>query len=178
MISFLIIISLSFLPNLIDSTVPFVLNPACNISQCNQTGQSALYYANQLIGDKKIHMIYSSFDELTLMIMQTGKNDSPIFNYDATYSKNYSNSFQFDGTKPVNSLTLILRRLIEFNDTNQSSQMDGKDNTMISYYLNNATLSNATLDKNTNQPSFEYRLDKVKKPKNISFSFNCFSMCF
>jgi hypothetical protein len=162
MISVVIIFSLCFLPNLIDSSIPFVLNPDCDIPECKDFSQGALYYGSHLVGDNKIHMIYSSFDELTIMMMQTGKDEPLIFNYTALASKNYTGAFRFNGTWPVNSLTLIVRRLIEFNDTDDSGMMTETHNTTNSYFLSNLTLTNLTSDNNhTNQPSFEYIIDEV-----------------
>jgi hypothetical protein len=172
MISLLIIFSVSFLPILIHSSVPFVINPDCDRQECKEfkQGEGALYYANHLVGDNKIHMIYSSFDELTIMIMQTGKSDTVKFNYDAIFSKNYTYAFQFDDgdTRPVNSFTFILRRLIEFNDTGDTGMMDENDHTMNSYLLTNLTLTNLnfTTNNNTIQPSFEYQLHEVIKKQN------------
>jgi len=176
MISLLIIFSVSFLPNLIDSSVPFVINPDCNIPECEEfkQGEGALYYANHLVGDNKIHMIYSSFGELTIMIMQTGKSNFPTFNYTAIMSKNYTDAFRFDDDiRPVNSFTFILRRLIEFNDTSDTGMMDENDHTMISYFLTNLTLTNLnfTTNNNTIQPSFEYQLNEVKKNTNKFFYY-------
>jgi hypothetical protein len=176
MISLLIIISLSLFPNSIYSSVQFTLNPNCDPSVCDQTGHPALYYANNSIGDDVVHMVYSSFDALTISIFQTKKTDILKFNYDALFAGNYSAAIQFD-TKPIYSFSLVLRRLIEFNDANDNGRMDDNDNETMSYFLNNATITNETLHNLvTNQPTFQIPIELVNKKislyrKNIFFSF-------
>jgi C1A family cysteine protease len=168
MISLLIIFSLCFLPNLIHSSVPFVLNPDCNQDECKDFNNTALYYANHLVGDSKIHIIFSSFEELTIMVIQTDKMASAIFNYTTLYNalstKNYTGALRFNDTNLIDSFTLVIRRLIEFNDTNDSGMMDVNNNTTKSYFLSNLTMTNITFaNNNTIQPVFEYQLDQVTK---------------
>jgi hypothetical protein len=168
MISILIIFSLSFLPNLIHSSITFIPNPGCDTSQCRDANQEAFYYANHTIGDQTDHIIYSSFDELTISMFQMSKTSSPIFSYTGLYAKNYTNAIQYTGAKPTNSFTLVIRRVIEFNDTDDKGVMPGylDPNTTKSYFLSNLNRSNITLG-NTDQPSFQYRIDEVLKSKLI-----------
>lgn len=164
MISILIIFSLLFLPNLIHSSITFTPNPDCNVKQCKDSDQEAFYYANHTIGDKTDHMIFSSFDELSISIFQAAKTSIPTFDYTQLYGekKNYTDAIKFDGTGPTNSFTLVIRRIIEFNDTNDKGIMpDYLDpNITTSYFLTNLTRNNISLE-NTNQPSFQYRIDEL-----------------
>lgn len=160
--SILIILSLAFLPNFIYTAVPFVLNPGCDLSECKNYSNPAIYYANYLVNDMKIHILYSTFDELTISIFQTTKDYTPEFNYEALFERNYSAVMPYTTTLPSNSFSLIFRRLIEFNDTDDNGFISPKDTIINSYYLCNITTTNVTLQNpQTTQPSFEIPLDMV-----------------
>jgi hypothetical protein len=188
MISLLIVCSLSFLPNIIYSSIPFAINPGCDLPQCKEINETALYYAKQSVGDNIVHIIYSSFDELTITIFETAKDYGPIFNYTALFAKNYPGAIQFNGTEPTNSFTLVLRRLIEFNDKDDSGTMIKYDNdtmseyenTTNSYFLTDLKTNNITFQSSTtDQPTFQLPLPMVKQfcllyffqKKTSSFSF-------
>jgi hypothetical protein len=168
MISILIIISLSFIPSLIHSAITFVPNPGCDRPQCKDIEQEAFFYANNTIGENTYHMIFSSFDQLTISIFNVSSTSNPTFNYAQLYSKNYTNAIQFDGTKPANSFSFVLRRVIEFNDPDDKGIMpDNLDpNKTKSYFLNELNRSNISL-AGTDQPSFQYRIDEVLKSRLI-----------
>lgn len=166
MISILIIFSLLFLP--IHSSITFTPNPSCNTQQCTEGNQAAFYYANHTIGKNTDHLIFSSFDELTICMFQTSKTSSVIFDYTGIYEKNYTNAIQIPDSAAIDSFTLVIRRLIEFNDPDDKGVMPNNldPNTTKSYFLSNLTRSNITL-QTTNQPSFQYRIDDVWKRKLI-----------
>jgi hypothetical protein len=172
MISLLIIFSLSFLPNLIHTSVPFTLNPGCDLPECKETGYPALYYGSHVVDNKAVHIVYSSVDELTISIFQTAKDDSPIFDYDALFARNYSGAITFkDRIRPANSFSIVLRRLFEFNDTNDNGLMDDGDHTIITYFLRDIETNNDTFRYNvTNQPQFQIPFQVVRN-KRLNFLF-------
>ncbi|CAF4701940.1 unnamed protein product [Rotaria sp. Silwood1] len=169
MIFLSIILCLSVFPNIIYTTVPFILNPDCDLPECENPNYPALYYANHIIdNNNKIHIIYSTLDQLTISIFQTGKNYDPTFNYTALFSRNYPGAIQFIDTKPTNSFSLVLRRLMEFDDEPDKANITKCENTTISYYLHNITTNNVTmLNNNTNQPTFQLPLDMLNGSLNI-----------
>lgn len=163
MISFLFIFCFCFLPNLIYSNVQFVLNPDCDIPSCREYSNGALYYGNHILGDKKIHLIYSSHYELTIIILQTSKDASPIFNYTAIAERNFTGAFRFEETGATNSFTMIIRRLIEFNDPDDTGKMNDNQASLNTYVLSNYSMSPLTSKDNvTEQPSFQYLFHQVK----------------
>ncbi|CAF5160194.1 unnamed protein product, partial [Rotaria sp. Silwood1] len=84
-----------------------MINPGCNLIECQNLNYPAIFYANHSIDDNDIiHILYSSFDELTISIIQTKKGYSPYINYTALFNKNYSNSIVFKNTTPLNSFSL------------------------------------------------------------------------
>ena len=165
MISFLVIFSLFFLPNIIQTSIPFLINPNCNqdLPQCNTPGYPALYYANHIVNNDAIHIIYSSLDALTISVFQTSKGHDPMFNYKALFSGDYRGAIKFTDTKPLNSFSLVLRRLIEFSDENDNGKMNDYNITAV-YYLTNMTTNNVTFYNNvTYQPAFQFPLAMVKR---------------
>ncbi|CAF4458076.1 unnamed protein product [Rotaria magnacalcarata] len=167
-----LILCLCFLPNLIYTSVPFILNPGCDLVECQEPNNPALYYANHVIGDDRIHMIYSTLDELTISIFQTVKTCVPIFNYSALFSHNYTGAIQFPDTKPSNSFSLVLRRLIQFNDKNDDGFIDPEDKTITSYFLTNITATNVTFrNNNTNQPSFQLPLNSLNGSLTVDIMY-------
>jgi hypothetical protein len=142
------------------------MNPGCDLPECKTPGQPAIFYANHYVGDDTIHILYSSLDELTISIIQTKKGYGPHINYTALFNKNYSHSISFGDTTPSNSFSLIIRRLIEFNDKDDTGHLNpNDDNSTQSYWLNGLNPNITYRDNNTVQPSFQLPLNDV----NISF---------
>ncbi|CAF2865382.1 unnamed protein product [Rotaria sp. Silwood2] len=172
MIFLSIILCLSLFPNIIYTAIPFILNPDCDLLECEHSNYSALYYANHVVDEDKIHIIYSTFDELTITIFKTGKSYSPIFNYTALFSRNYTGAIQFIDTTPTNSFSLVLRRLMEFDDEPKMADLTKCENTTISYFLHNITATNMTiLNNNTNQPTFQLPLPMLNGSLSIDIMY-------
>lgn len=169
MTSLFLIFALCFLPNVIHSSIPFFINPDCDIPSCKDFSQGALYYGNHIIGEKKIHMIYSSYHELTIMVMETDKTASPQFNYTALQLKNYTGAFKFPDAGPYNSLTLVIRRLMEFNDPDDTGLLHDNQRALNSYLLSDFPINNLTsANNNTDRATFEYLLGEVRIYFNLS----------
>jgi hypothetical protein len=143
------------------------MNPGCTLPDCNTTGNPAIFYAHQFVGDNTIHILYSSFDELTISIIQTKKGYQPTIDYLALFNKTYTNAISFGGTAPSNSFSLIIRRLIQFNDSSNSGHLDENDTSIHSYWLNGLQTNLTQQDDNIIQPSFQLPLDTV----NILFYY-------
>lgn len=159
---FSILLTFSCLPILTYASISFVLNPNCSLPECEQLGHPALYYAKNDIDNQRIHIFYSTFGELTISIVQTSNETTPTFNYSALFAHNFTGAIQFPDTKPANSFSIVLRRLIFFNDTKDNGTLSPYDNTTISYFLSNITTQNVTLHNNsTQQPAFELPLESV-----------------
>ncbi|CAF4216055.1 unnamed protein product, partial [Rotaria sordida] len=134
MISFHYFIDLLFLICLtktIHLSVPFIINSRCDLIECQISGYPSIFYGNCFVGDNTIHILYSSFDELTI------------------------------NTKPLNSFSLIIRRLIKFNDKDDTGHLNKDDNSIESYWLNGLKTNITRQDNNTNQPSFQLLLDTI-----------------
>ncbi|CAF1232747.1 unnamed protein product [Adineta steineri] len=140
------------------------MNPGCDLPQCKTPGQPAIFYANHYVGDDTIHILYSSLDELTISIIQTKKGYGPHINYTALFNRNYRDSISFGETTPINSLSLIIRRLLRFNDINDTGYLNPNDTTIQSYWLNDLSTNITYRDNNTDQPSFQLLL----KEKDIN----------
>ncbi|CAF1015082.1 unnamed protein product [Adineta steineri] len=140
------------------------MNPGCDLPQCKTPDQPAIFYANHYVGDDTIHILYSSLDELTISIIQTKKGYGPHINYTALFNRNYRDSISFGDTTPINSLSLILRRLLRFNDINDTGYLNPNDTTIQSYWLNDLSTNITYRDNNTDQPSFQLLL----KEKDIN----------
>jgi len=137
------------------------MNPGCDLPECKTPGHPAIFYANHYVGDDTIHIFYSSLDELTISIIQTKKGYGPHINYTALFNKNYSHSISFGDTTPSNSFSLIIRRLIQFNDRNDTGHLNPNDNSTQSYWLNGLNPNITYRDNNTVQPSFQLPLNDV-----------------
>ena len=161
MIAIFILFSLTLLPNGIYSSMNFVRNPGCNDPRCHALNESTLFYANHTIDNTTTHMIYSSFDQLTIMIIKASNSWSPVFNYDALFAGNYTAAMNPIDTSPAYSFVIVLRRLIEFNDSKDSGTMDGNPATTKSYFLTDLNRSNVT-DTPTDQPRFAYYIEEVR----------------
>lgn len=145
----------------IHSSVPFQINPGCNLIECNSTGYPAVFYASQFIGDDTIHILFSSFDELTISVIQTKKGFGPSINYQALFNKSYRNAITFGDTTPSNSFSLVIRRLMQFNDVNDSGKLNLNENSIQTYWLNKLQTNFTRNDNNILQPSFYLPLDAV-----------------
>lgn len=156
---------------LLADSVPFIRNPNCNVSQCESSGDTAIYYASQSVGNSTVHILFSSLDELTISIIETAKGYGPIFDYEALFAGYYNKTIRFNDSATVhsldsvarNSFSLVLRRLIQFNDSNDNGKMDDDESATISYPLTNIATTNATFDSgNTNDPTFVMPLPDVR----------------
>jgi hypothetical protein len=138
------------------------MNPGCNLPQCNITGNPAIFYGFQFVGDYTIHILYSSFDELTISIIQTKKGYGPSIDYSALFNKTYSDAISFgDDISPTNVFSLIIRRLIKFNDSSDSGHLNANDTTIESIWLNGLQ-TNFTHRDDIIQPSFQLPLETVR----------------
>ncbi|CAF4150808.1 unnamed protein product, partial [Rotaria sordida] len=103
----------------------------CDLIECQISGYPSIFYGNCFVGDNTIHILYSSFDELTI------------------------------NTKSLNSFSLIIRRLIKYNDKDDTGHLNKDDNSIKSYWLNGLKTNITRQDNNTNQPSFQLLLDTI-----------------
>lgn len=154
-------LSLIYFAKTIHSSIPFQLNPGCDLSQCQTSGYPAIYYANHDIDNNTIHILYSSFDILTISIIETKKGNGPHINYTALFNKQYSNAIVFEDTTPLNSMSLIIRRLMKFNDKDDTARLNDHDDLIESYWLNELKTNMTRQDYNTSQPSLELSLNNV-----------------
>ena len=137
--------------------------------ECKEPDQPALFYANHTDGDNVSHIIFSSFGQFSISIFQTDKTSYPTFNYTALYDNIYNDSITFSGAKPINSFTLVVRSVIEFDDTKDEGTMNGSSATTRSHSLRqNFTRNNISLS-DTDQPSFEYRTEEVSRENKNHF---------
>jgi hypothetical protein len=137
------------------------MNPGCDLIECNTPGHPAIFYGNHFVGDDTIHILYSSLDELTISIIQTRKGYGPHINYTALFNHNYPGSISFGDTTPVNSFSLIIRRLMKFNDEHDTGDLNVNQNSIKSYWLKNLSTNITRRDNNTVQPSFQLPLNDV-----------------
>lgn len=160
------------LPKTIHSSIQFLMNPDCNQTQCTTPGYPATFYASQSLSDgSTIHILYSSLDELTISILQTKKGYKPQINYTALFNGNYANAITFGDIVPIDSLTLIIRRLMKFTDKNDIGRINENDTPIQSYWLKNLKTNITQKDNNTIQPAFLLPLDDV----NTEFEFFFFN---
>jgi hypothetical protein len=138
------------------------MNPGCNLPACNTTDNGAVFYTYQFVGEDTIHILYSSFDELTINVIQTKKGYGPSINYTALYNRTYSGAISFGDTTPSNSFSLIIRRLMQFNDASGSGRLYENDTSVQSYWLNRLKTNMTRQDNNITQPSFYLPLEAVK----------------
>ena len=148
------------------ASVPFVINPGCELIECRTPGHPAIFYASRSVDDDTIHVIYSSLDELTVSLIQTRQGYGPRFNYTALFSKNYPGAVDFGDTTPSNSFSLLLRRLIQFTDDDDSGILNGSNPSQRSYWLNGLTTNV------TDRPSFQLPLENVRIDPH-SFTRTC-----
>lgn len=147
------------LPNAIHSSIEFIRNPKCNDARCQEPDQPILFYGNQTVGNKVNHMIYSSFDQLTIIIAQSEPTLSPSLDYTAFFKGDYSEAMLFPNGSAINSFVMVLRRLIEFNDPDDKGVLKD-DFKQKSYYLTDLIRTNNT-NETSEQPLFEYMINEV-----------------
>lgn len=145
----------------IHTSIPFIMNPGCDLTQCTTPGYPAVFYANHYLGDDTIHILYSSLDELTISIIQTKKGYGPHINYTALFNRNYAGSITFGETTPINSFSLIIRRLIQFNDKDDTGRLIDNDTSTQSYWLKELNTNTTVGGNSTTQPSFQLPLENV-----------------
>jgi hypothetical protein len=155
----------------------FVMNPGCNETQCITPGYPAIFYASQYLDGYTIHILYSSLDELTISILQTREGYIPKINYTALFQGNYPNAITFGDIVPMNSLTLIIRRLMKFNDANDTGRIDANDTSIESYWLKNLKTNITSQDNDTVQPAFLLPLNDVNREFEFIFKMNLFVFC-
>jgi hypothetical protein len=156
----------------VHMSIPFVMNPGCNLTECRTAGQPALFYATHSLDEDTLHILYSSFDELTISIIQMKKGHSLRINYAALYNKTYNGSISFGDTTPSNSFSLVLRRLLQFNDQNDTGRLDDQD--VQSYWLNELKTNIIDPTNSTDQPSFYLPLNNVSRSSIRSPYWNLF----
>ncbi|UJR26977.1 hypothetical protein I4U23_008284 [Adineta vaga] len=161
MISLIVLFILTLCTKSFHSSVPFIINPDCTLSECTNPHYPAIFYANHYVADDTIHILYSSLDELTISIIQTKKGYGPHFNYTALFSGNYSGAISFADTVPSNSFSLILRRLIQFEDVNDTGILNETDTSIQSYWLKDLRTHITSENKSTTQPSFQLPLENI-----------------
>jgi len=141
--------------------VQFEVNPDCSLSECSQANRSALYYGTTDIGDDSIHIFYSSFDELTISLLQTKTGHRPTINYTALFHGSYANAIQFDDISPVNSMSIIIRRLMAYSDSDDTATLKDNDQTIQSIWLSNLTTNFTDRNQTVAQPNFQLPLNNV-----------------
>ena len=142
-----------------NTTVLFQLNPGCDLSACQTSGYPALFYGNQPLKNSSMHVLYSSFDLLTISIIETRRNVYPHVNYSLLFDKSYSRAINFGSSGPLNMFSFVFRRLMLFNDTNDTAKI----NDIKQIYWFNRCQTNLTIDQaNITQPRFSLPLDDVR----------------
>lgn len=152
---FLLISSVSILH--VITSVPFVLNPNCSLDACRMGKHGNLFYGYKDFDEDRIHVMFSSFDQLTISLVKTRQEFVPIFDYVSLMTGNYSGAINFIGTQFLNSFSLMIRRLIEFDD---------ETNTIVNSYWLNQCQTNMTMSiTNYDQPTYFLPLDDVRLGK-------------
>lgn len=145
--------------SLTTASISFKLNPDCQV--CNSTSTKNIYYGQTVLNDRKNHIIFSSFDDFTISIFQTNSSSNIQFNYDALFAREYEKAIHVtDGSRIFNSLSIVIPRLIEFNDAKNTANMDDDSSTIVSYYLKDLIADNVT-DTDTEKPTFRFELLNV-----------------
>ena len=153
----------------VHMSIPFVMNPGCELIQCRTAGQPALFYANHSLDEDTLHILYSSFDELTISIIQMKKGHGLRIDYAALFNKVYNGSISFGDTTPSNSFSLVLRRLLRFNDQNDTGRLGDPDQDIQSYWLNELKTNVIDAKNSTDQPFFYLPLNNDRLTVDISY---------
>ncbi|CAF0772024.1 unnamed protein product [Adineta ricciae] len=170
---FILICICFLLQNCIYASIPFTMNPGCQLPQCNDFDHTALYYVANSVGDSTIHMIYSSFDELTIGIFETAKGENATINYPRLFAKNYTGAITFDGVKPTNSFFIVLRRIIEFIDIDDDGKLTDNDNITASHWIKDILTNNVTFVKQpTEQPTFVLPLEMINGTLTVDIVYD------
>ena len=146
--------------------IAFDLNPGCSLDQCHLADKPALFYTHQYVSDGSIHIFFSSFDLLTISIIETRRGFLPTVNYSALFNRNYSGAIYFEDTEPMNSISLTLRRLIRFDDENDSGMFNENSTVIESYWLNRCETNRTDGSVNITRPSFLFPLNDVEEVLN------------
>ncbi|CAF0735873.1 unnamed protein product [Adineta ricciae] len=171
MIPVVVVFLLTVLTKSSHCSVPFVINPGCDLPECLLPGYPAIFYAYHYLADVTIHILYSSLDELTISIIQTKKGYGPHLNYTALFSGNYSGAISFADTVPLNSFSLIARRLMQFDDKNDTGILNENDASIQSYWLNDLHTNLTRDNKNVTQPSFQLPLKNITGLLTIDINY-------
>lgn len=172
--TFLIFLSVLLVGSAVS--VPFSINPGCNLTECEDPLSSSIFYSKADFVNSSIHVFFSSFDQLTISVAETKPGDSLKINYSEIFTENYSNSIRFVDASPLNVISVVVRRVIEFNDVNDEGKIDPLDNTTFAYSLSNAKANHTSFPgATTDKPNFNIPLNGVKsfkteKRKNFSTS--------
>ena len=151
------------------------MNPDCNLTECTTPNNPSIFYASQFVGDDTIHILYSSLDELTISIFQTKKGYGPTINYPALFNRSYTNAITFGDVSPTNSFSLIIRRLMRFNDSQDTGRLDENDQTIVSTFLKDLKTNLTQHDQNITQPYFQLPLDDVNNSRKEKAEIKKFS---
>lgn len=170
---FLCLLVVLLCPSAIFAAIQFTLNPNCTLADCEEIGRPAIYYANHFLGNRTIHIVFSSLDQLTINIFDTNNKAVPSFNYAALFAGNYSGAIQFEkDTVLYNSFAIILRRLIQFNDPKDTGRFSTDDPTLITYDLTNIGLANTSnWNASTDKPSFQLSIPSVNGTLDVDVLF-------
>lgn len=159
---YLLVLALIFLSQSISSSVPFKINPGCDLPNCTMPDNPAVFYGSQDINSSTVHVFFSSFDELTISTVETRKGRVPRWNYAELFQRNYHTGITFGTIPAINSFSLVIRRLMKFTDKNDTGLINGSDTPIQSYWLKNLLTNFTSYDNDTDQPSFVLPLDDVK----------------
>lgn len=161
MVSLVFLLELCLMPSFIHASLPFLINPGCDLPECQLPNHPAVFYAEHYVGDNSIHVFYSSLDELTISVIETKKGHGPNVNYTALFGGNYSGAITFGDTTPANSMSLIVRRLIQFDDKGDTGILNVNDTSARSYSLSKLRPNITAGSTNTTQPTFQLPLEEV-----------------
>ncbi|CAF0729854.1 unnamed protein product [Didymodactylos carnosus] len=154
------------------STAIFQLNPGCDLIQCanSSTGPSLFYSANN-VSDHTYHVFYSSFDVLTVSIVETEIGVTPHINWEQMFAGNYTNAIVFQET-PTNSYSIVLRRIMEFDDYKDTGKIS--ETTLFSYWLNTADKYNISYSGSTS--AFRIPIDEINGTLNVEIVYEGIKM--
>lgn len=155
----------------VSSLVQFEINPDCDLPECSSPGHSALYYGSTDIADDSIHVFYSSFDELTISVFQTKTGHRPIIDYTALFNGTYKNAIQFGDIAPINSMSIIIRRLLIFSDNDDKATLKNDDPTIQSVWLNRLKTNFTERNQTFAQPNFQLLLENISGSLNLDIKY-------
>lgn len=156
--------------SLTSASISFKLNPDCKHELCNSTDTKDIYYGETVVNDRKNHMIFSSFNDFTISIFQTNASSNIQLNYDALFAEDYEKAINVTDGSILNSLSIVIPRLIEFNDVNNDANMNNDLSSTISYYLTDLIYDNVTAT-DTDKPTFRFELQNVTGNLTIDINY-------